>query len=194
MIIITAGNISAVWFGLLIVGLLMSLFLFLNSFVHDYSLDMGAYRCTECQGEMLNMKQASFAFSSHPITTDEILQQGIPCGLDCPGCESEMVSTPLNYIVPRKSNQSGHAYRGARALSGTPLDAIIVGLVIVDLISHEASQTREKRTRTIEIDGDRKSTRLNSSHALISYAVFCLKKKNKKKNTKKNNKQKQTQT
>ena len=27
---------------------------------------------------------------------------------------------------------------------------------------------------------DRKSTRLNSSHALISYAVFCLKKKKKK--------------
>ena len=29
---------------------------------------------------------------------------------------------------------------------------------------------------------DRKSTRLNSSHALISYAVFCLKKKKKKHN------------
>src|SRR5437588_9604249 len=29
--------------------------------------------------------------------------------------------------------------------------------------------------------GDRKSTRLNSSHTVISYAVFCLKKKNKKK-------------
>src|SRR3712207_7506274 len=28
------------------------------------------------------------------------------------------------------------------------------------------------------ISGDRKSTRLNSSHANISYAVFCLKKKN----------------
>src|SRR5437879_13917123 len=27
--------------------------------------------------------------------------------------------------------------------------------------------------------GDRKSTRLNSSHRCISYAVFCLKKKNK---------------
>src|SRR5437762_11500600 len=27
------------------------------------------------------------------------------------------------------------------------------------------------------IDGDRKSTRLNSSHRCISYAVFCLKKK-----------------
>src|SRR5205807_7924876 len=31
---------------------------------------------------------------------------------------------------------------------------------------------------------DRKSTRLNSSHLVISYAVFCLKKKKKKKNKK----------
>src|SRR2546422_7602385 len=31
---------------------------------------------------------------------------------------------------------------------------------------------------------DRKSTRLNSSHGYISYAVFCLKKKNKKESTK----------
>src|SRR3989449_11489485 len=30
--------------------------------------------------------------------------------------------------------------------------------------------------------GDRKSTRLNSSHGYISYAVFCLKKKKKEKN------------
>src|SRR5438552_5840789 len=33
-----------------------------------------------------------------------------------------------------------------------------------------------------EINRDRKSTRLNSSHQIISYAVFCLKKKNKKNN------------
>src|SRR5437588_4387346 len=32
--------------------------------------------------------------------------------------------------------------------------------------------------------GDRKSTRLNSSHTVISYAVFCLKKKKKKRQTK----------
>src|SRR5438445_3811648 len=31
---------------------------------------------------------------------------------------------------------------------------------------------------------DRKSTRLNSSHANISYAVFCLKKKNKERTSK----------
>src|SRR5690625_5723590 len=34
---------------------------------------------------------------------------------------------------------------------------------------------------------DRKSTRLNSSHVAISYAVFCLKKKKKQKNTQAHN-------
>src|SRR5712692_7276819 len=38
--------------------------------------------------------------------------------------------------------------------------------------------------------GDRKSTRLNSSHSSISYAVFCLKKKKKKKKNKKKKKKK----
>src|SRR5438270_6092139 len=38
----------------------------------------------------------------------------------------------------------------------------------------------------VQVVSDRKSTRLNSSHSQISYAVFCLKKKKKKK--KKNNK------
>src|SRR5437868_9761552 len=33
------------------------------------------------------------------------------------------------------------------------------------------------RTLTVKKFGDRKSTRLNSSHVSISYAVFCLKKK-----------------
>src|SRR3712207_8064322 len=37
------------------------------------------------------------------------------------------------------------------------------------------------RTSGITAGGDRKSTRLNSSHANISYAVFCLKKKKKSK-------------
>src|SRR5207302_4684613 len=45
-------------------------------------------------------------------------------------------------------------------------------------------------TETGQPAKDRKSTRLNSSHVKISYAVFCLKKK-KKTNTKKNKKQQQ---
>src|SRR5436305_2892207 len=44
-------------------------------------------------------------------------------------------------------------------------------------------------TGVVREEPDRKSTRLNSSHVRISYAVFCLKKKKKKK--KKKNKKKQ---
>src|SRR5438132_10377112 len=39
-----------------------------------------------------------------------------------------------------------------------------------------STESTAGRSRTI----DRKSTRLNSSHTVISYAVFCLKKKKKK--------------
>src|SRR5689334_22815734 len=35
---------------------------------------------------------------------------------------------------------------------------------------------RRRHVDTVSIEGDRKSTRLNSSHSSISYAVFCLKK------------------
>src|SRR5438128_3217830 len=37
----------------------------------------------------------------------------------------------------------------------------------------------ELRARRVPLEVDRKSTRLNSSHGSISYAVFCLKKKKK---------------
>src|SRR5688572_31200815 len=40
-------------------------------------------------------------------------------------------------------------------------------------------------SRPIKTSEDRKSTRLNSSHSQISYAVFCLKKKKKKQQTEK---------
>src|SRR5258708_22092307 len=40
------------------------------------------------------------------------------------------------------------------------------------------SPHRGRRGNERALEGDRKSTRLNSSHQIISYAVFCLKKKN----------------
>src|SRR5256885_9766974 len=41
-------------------------------------------------------------------------------------------------------------------------------------------QNSRQYTATIFVSKDRKSTRLNSSHLVISYAVFCLKKKKNK--------------
>src|SRR5256885_4477974 len=42
---------------------------------------------------------------------------------------------------------------------------------------HDSTEDRMERHRSSSVDEDRKSTRLNSSHLVISYAVFCLKKK-----------------
>src|SRR5690625_370638 len=64
-------------------------------------------------------------------------------------------------------------------------------LILVSNISEEIQNDSKKLEKIvskmkqlhepIEVDLDRKSTRLNSSHVAISYAVFCLKKKIKKK-------------
>src|SRR5690625_6010582 len=68
--------------------------------------------------------------------------------------------------------------------------------LVGDLVSFELDENKEGYIKEIEprinelvrppianvnqaIGGDRKSTRLNSSHVAISYAVFCLKKKKK---------------
>src|SRR5687768_18592323 len=53
----------------------------------------------------------------------------------------------------------------------------------VDVGGH-GQRGRDAREAVRDLGEDRKSTRLNSSHGYISYAVFCLKKKKKKKKTK----------
>src|SRR5690348_17990547 len=48
------------------------------------------------------------------------------------------------------------------------------------IVKRKDLTTRQKVDAMRKIHPDRKSTRLNSSHPSISYAVFCLKKKRKK--------------
>src|SRR2546422_2340437 len=53
------------------------------------------------------------------------------------------------------------------------------------VLSEEGAAVREPGARGRDQPRDRKSTRLNSSHGYISYAVFCLKKKKNQANNKK---------
>src|SRR2546430_17309858 len=50
---------------------------------------------------------------------------------------------------------------------------VLFGIVAVILYLQETRESHQEKERR----PDRKSTRLNSSHSQISYAVFCLKKK-----------------
>src|SRR3712207_7091811 len=63
------------------------------------------------------------------------------------------------------------------------LPGVLVEVVLVELDREVEELVRvDERARAVgpveeRLEPDRKSTRLNSSHANISYAVFCLKKK-----------------
>src|SRR3712207_8570706 len=66
---------------------------------------------------------------------------------------------------------------GAGRLAGGLYNVVLEGTGKVAVTSHGEPVLLDTSTPTFA-DPDRKSTRLNSSHANISYAVFCLKKKN----------------
>src|SRR3712207_8194512 len=74
-------------------------------------------------------------------------------------------------------------FRSAPASGQTAVERLEVGALdfhgCVRSLQQRAAQPTiaSADLRRIALAGDRKSTRLNSSHANISYAVFCLKKK-----------------
>src|SRR2546427_7222378 len=75
-------------------------------------------------------------------------------------------------------------FPGCPGKAGARRDVVVVG---IDQRSRKAGRAGEGDTvlqsgRGNDILQDRKSTRLNSSHSQISYAVFCLKKKKKNPN------------
>src|SRR5258707_3882700 len=77
--------------------------------------------------------------------------------------------------------------RALEAAGAAPASWLLDTKDIVDVIGRGQSALGEISAlltggQTRHTGGDRKSTRLNSSHANISYAVFCLKKKNNTRN------------
>src|SRR3712207_7130463 len=83
-------------------------------------------------------------------------------------------TTLFRSASPHADRRPGHS-AGAHPVGPCPADAHAVGARAVHASAPGGLPSPV---------GDRKSTRLNSSHANISYAVFCLKKK---KNTEHNN-------
>src|SRR5258708_16687299 len=80
-----------------------------------------------------------------------------------------------SYLFSSESVTEGHPDKLCDQVSDAILDACLTG----DPTSRVACETVAK-TGFVLVAGeitDRKSTRLNSSHQIISYAVFCLKKK-----------------
>src|SRR3989440_6450584 len=59
------------------------------------------------------------------------------------------------------------------------IEATRLGVTLFNIHASGGSEMMKRTAAAVaEVATDRKSTRLNSSHDQISYAVFCLKKKN----------------
>src|SRR3712207_8259160 len=87
-------------------------------------------------------------------------------------------STLFPYTTLFRSRGWGDLVAFARANPGR-LTFATSGIATTNHLAMEDLGAREGVQFTHVPTGDRKSTRLNSSHANISYAVFCMKKKNK---------------
>src|SRR5947207_12603451 len=92
-------------------------------------------------------------------------------------------STLFPYTTLFRSLLQRLAPFGLDALHEPALAAQDFGALDLELVLFRAEHK-------LEVERDRKSTRLNSSHTVISYAVFCLKKKKKNTNSSKPKKQK----
>src|SRR3989442_10893569 len=79
-------------------------------------------------------------------------------------------STLFPYTTLFRSGERIHALGAAAPLYGRRSEV---------LLGHPRDRRRSRPHGLPPGGGDRKSTRLNSSHVRISYAVFCLKKKKK---------------
>src|SRR3712207_6888809 len=94
-------------------------------------------------------------------------------------------STLFPYTTLFRSHEKGPAGVAAEVRREEAREREVGRLQGVPLAREHRLELREHERRDGDglrrsrVDADRKSTRLNSSHANISYAVFCLKKKNK---------------
>src|SRR2546430_11869275 len=91
-------------------------------------------------------------------------------------------STLFPYTTLFRSEAS-KAYVDEWKKRGLPWIGIVEGMRGFDAVNvvAKAIESAKEPTAAKIHAADRKSTRLNSSHSQISYAVFCLKKKKKKK-------------
>src|SRR5438105_11621509 len=89
-------------------------------------------------------------------------------------------STLFPYTTLFRSNVLEQGIGFANELHIAVLDAVVDHLDVVAGAVRADVRAASGET-AIRRERDRKSTRLNSSHEWISYAVFCLKKKKKKK-------------
>src|SRR5699024_6842263 len=119
----------------------------------------------ECQGRRLLVAQPQRLADDHPEREDddEVHEQGQGDAGDIARMRGDLVA------LEGEEQDDGEEQSVQCPRPDLGEEPVFVPLASFRLLPHSAGEEA----------GDRKSTRLNSSHVSISYAVFCLKKKTK---------------
>ena len=135
--------------------------------------EIGYHECQICKGSLLNAKNIGTILkdeSDKGGTLESLLEQGMPCDLDCPMCEGNMVKITVYYKPPRR--------RRATGLTNVPksLPELALRLLIAaPIVAHEMSKRgfldgcgdcgslwfdkgeldRIRKSRSVELDGEK---------------------------------------
>src|SRR2546430_9305693 len=116
------------------------------------------YLVPVARGSLDDCQQMAAAFARHKFTSRQAGQLYAAWREASPQIRQRLLEQPQLFLKPQRKAEPQAA--------GSPLQELLRDLEMIAAIAHRANR-------------DRKSTRLNSSHSQISYAVFCLKKKRK---------------
>src|SRR2546426_12440450 len=121
-------------------------------------------------------QQSALAVLPAVAMADGAMTDGDADGLSVPG------TIPTEGLTGNTSGSIGDAAAAqsvATAFNVNLLNGLITASSLTATVSSTSNGARATSNALGSTFGDRKSTRLNSSHLVISYAVFCLKKKKK---------------
>ena len=111
--------------------------------------EIGYYECQKCKGSLLNAKTIGTILkvkSDKVGTLESLLEQGVPCDLDCPTCKGKMVEIKV-YYDPHIATPGG---AGSSGLGGIAIMLVIA----VPIIAHEMSKHNfEDGKPTLILDG-----------------------------------------
>jgi len=118
---------------------------------------IGDYKCQKCKGSLLNAKNigtiledesgSMWNVNDKVGTLESLLEQGVPCDLDCPTCKGKMVEIKVYYEPPNPAK--GGLFRP------NDLFSFAIGMVLAaGVIAYEASKHNfEGGSATLILDG-----------------------------------------
>tara|TARA_B100001173_G_scaffold264926_1_gene239733 strand:- start:163 stop:774 length:612 start_codon:yes stop_codon:yes gene_type:complete len=111
--------------------------------------EIGYYECQECKGSLLNAKNIGTILkdeSDKVGALESLLEQGVPCDLDCPMCEGKMVEIKV-YYDPHIATPRGGASSGLAGIA-------IMLVIAVPIIAYQMSKHNfEGDKATLILDG-----------------------------------------